>query len=112
MKRTKNMIYQPSIESRELELYAENHAHLYMLRIDPLLHSLAKKYHSGIYEPDRAADAYFRIACDAAGYYSRDFGPCLFTVGERFTAAVEMEKYFRDIVCDIAEELNKKGPAC
>lgn len=42
MKRTKNMIYQPTIESRELELYAENHAHLYMLSIDPLLHSLAK----------------------------------------------------------------------
>ena len=97
MKRTKNMYYEVTEESRELVLVAENDGALYALHIKPLIINLQQKYDKGIYDADKAVDAYYRIATLASDKYYRDFG-YRFSVQQRFTAAVQMEQDFRDCV--------------
>ena len=66
MKRTKNMVYTPSIESRELHLYTSNTARLYDCMIVPVVRNLAKQFARGIFDADKAIDAFYPVACEAA----------------------------------------------
>lgn len=95
MKRTRSMIYKKTVESRELLLYATNDGNLYRRMILPVIENLRKKAMKGTYNTDKAVDAYYRIACEASKMYNRDFGYS-FSVTDRFTAAVDMEKFYRD----------------
>ena len=97
MKRTRTMIYKPTQESRELMLYAINNGELYRRQITPVINSLRKKAAKGTYDNDKAVDAWYYVACSASQMYNKDFGYS-FTVTDRFTAAVELEKYFKEDV--------------
>ena len=97
MKRTKNMFYKESVESRELMLYATNDGDLYGRYICPVIENLKRKYKKGIYNSEKAVDAYFPIATEASNKYYKDFG-FRFTVQQRFTVATEMEAYYREII--------------
>ena len=95
MKRTKNMIHKETEESRELFLYATNSGDLYRSMITGTINNLRKKAIKGQYDKEKAIDAYYYVACKASEMYKKDFGYS-FSVGDRFTVAVEMEEYCRD----------------
>ena len=101
MKRTKSMIYTPSTEARELTLYAINTGSLYDRAIVPAVRNLAKKWRKGTYNAERAIDAFFPIATEAARMYCREFArlvdaPQVFDVTARFTAASDMADYYME----------------
>ena len=96
MKRTKSMYINPSEEARELVLCTVNDGTMYA-HITATVRSLAKHYKRGNYSTEKAIDAYYTIATEAAKKYTRDFG-YMFTVTERFTAAAELEEYYRENV--------------
>ena len=97
MKRTKSMTYNETTESRELFMYATNCGNLYRSMTTPLIANLKKKLAKGVYDADKAVDAYYHIATEASNRYGRDFG-YTFSVADRFTVAVEMEAYYKEIV--------------
>ena len=95
MKRTVNMKYNETEESRELFLYATNCGNLYRQRITPAIASLRKKAIKGTYDADKAVDLFYYIATVASDMYNREYG-YRFSVADRFTAAVDMEAYYRE----------------
>lgn len=95
MKRTKNMVYNITEESRELFLYATNDGDLYRHMITPIINNLRKKAAKGIYEKEKAVYAYYNVATEASKKYERDFG-YRFGVADRFTVAVEMVDYYEE----------------
>lgn len=95
MKRTKNMVYNITEESRELFLYATNDGDLYRHMITPIINNLRKKAAKGIYEKEKAVYAYYNVATEASKKYERDFG-YRFGVTDRFTVAVEMADYYEE----------------
>lgn len=94
MKRTKSMRYNPSENSRELLLCTVNETEMNEV-VQAIKGSLHKKYMKGIYDQDKAIDAWYHVATIEAKLYSEHFG-YWFTVEERFTAAVDLEDYFRE----------------
>ena len=103
MKLTKNMVYRPSCESRELTLYAENTADLYHRSIVPTIDNLRKKYRKGVYDREKAVTAFYHVACEASRMYCREFAsvedaPHVFDVTARFTCACDLlDGYTEDI---------------
>ena len=95
MKRTRTMVYKPTEESRELMIYAINNGELYRRQITPVINSLRKKAAKGTYDSEKAIDAWYYVACSASQMYDKDFG-YRFSVTDRFTAAVELEQYYRE----------------
>lgn len=95
MKRTKSMIYKPSEEARELLLVATNEGKLYTSMIVPIVRNLAKKMAKGVFNADKAIDAFYYVADAASKQYHKDYG-YLFTVTERFTAASDMVDYYME----------------
>ena len=95
MKRTKNMVYKETTESRELFLYATNDGNLYRQMATPIIESLKKKAAKGVYNSDKAVDAWYPVATSASNKYNKDYGYS-FSVQDRFTAAVDMEEYYRE----------------
>ncbi len=104
MKRTSSMFYQSSPEASELVLTAVNDGDLFEGRIKSIIGNLRRKVKKGIYDPDRAVDLYYRLACDASRVYFEQFG-YRFTVTERFTAAVELEEYYREQIMEAENEV-------
>ena len=101
MTRTKNMVYKPSIESEELTLYATNDGRLYNYMIVPVVRNLANKYNKGTFNADRAIDAFYPVACEAAKRYCKEFARLedaqhVFSVTDRFTAAADMVDYYME----------------
>ena len=97
MKHTKNMIYKPTEESRELFLVATNESKLYFQMILPAIENLRRKYCKGIFDKEKAADLFYYVATAASNQYKKDFGYS-FDVTARYTAAVDMvEAYMEDI---------------
>ena len=101
MKRTKNMVIRETEESRELYLYANNTASLYSRYIVPVVRNLAKKQGKGIFDADKAVDAFYPIACEAARMYCKEFAriedaPKVFSVSDRFTCAAELLDYYKE----------------
>lgn len=99
MKRTKSMVYNESVESHELALFAENTEQIYFSSILPTVRNLAKKQRKGIYDKEKAVDAFYHVATRASKLYEREFG-CAFSVQERFTAACELESSYSDSLLD------------
>ena len=97
MKRTKNMIYRPTVESHELFLYAINDGDLYKNMISPVIENVKKKAAKGIYEKAKAVNAFYHIATEASNHYYRDFG-YKFSVGDRYTVACDMVDYYEEEV--------------
>ncbi len=95
MKRTSNMFYKESEESRELFLYAINNGNLYRRMTANVLNSLEKKIKNGTYDKEKAVDAWYYVATEASNGYFKDFG-YRFGVTDRFTAAVDMAEYYEE----------------
>lgn len=102
MKRTKSMVYRETVESSELLLYTVNDGTTYNSVIIPTLVNLKRHCKRGNYDTERAIDAWYRVATIESNEYKKDFGYS-FSVGDRFTVAVELEKYYRD---EISESVN------
>lgn len=94
MTRTSSMMYTPSDEARELFMCAVNNGDVYP-QVQAVIANLKKKYKKGIYDADKAVDAWYNVATQESRIYNRDYGYS-FTVTERFTCAVDMEEYYRD----------------
>jgi hypothetical protein len=97
------MIYRETAESRELTIYACNTSALYHNAIVPTVRNLAKKYAAGKYDQEKAVDAWYYVAESAVRMYEREFlspgeGVRVFDVTARFSAAVELEEYYRENV--------------
>ena len=92
MKRTKSMVYRETEESRELFLYATNTGEIYPQTCN-IIRNLAKKYAKGVYNADKAIDAFYPLATLASNIYLKWYGYS-FTVQDRFTAAVDMRDYY------------------
>lgn len=95
MKRTKSMQYNPTIESNELFLFATNDGDLHTRMIQPVISNFRKKAAKGTYNSEKAVDSYYYIACEASKMYSKEFGYS-FSVADRYTAAIEMEKHYKE----------------
>ena len=92
MKRTKNMIVNPTVESHELTLFTVNENSLYPF-IQCYVRNLAKKQQKGIYDTNKAVDGYYTIVTNASEKYNRYFG-YRFSVQERYNAAIELESFY------------------
>lgn len=88
MKRSKNMIYENTIETRELELYIDNTRVLYE-HLKAIHLMLAKKMNRGIYCHSEAWKAYYKVCNHATELYAKSFG-YRFTTSERYTVAVNL----------------------
>lgn len=95
MRHTKNMVYNPTEESRELFLYATNDGNLYRRMIKPIIDGMKRKAQKGIYDREKAVDAWYRVATEASNMYWKDFG-YKFGVMDRFTVAVDMAESFEE----------------
>ncbi len=95
MKRTKNMTFKRTPESRELLLYAKNDALLYGQVITPVISNLQRKAQRGQYDKEKAVDAFYHVSCCASEKYKKDFGYA-FSVQDRFTTAVLLEESYRE----------------
>lgn len=95
MKRTKSMHYEETIGSEELLLYVINDGNFYKERIAPLIQNLRSKAIEGLYDADKAVDAYFCVATVASNRHNKEFGYS-FSVKDRFSAAVDMERFYRE----------------
>lgn len=94
MKRTKSMIYQKTQESTELFFFTTNTESIYP-QIQNTVRSLAKKFTKGVYDAEKAVDAFYYIACTASDLYKKWFGYG-FSVADRFSAAVDLRDYFSE----------------
>lgn len=95
MKHTKSMIYNETTESRELFLYTTNDGTLYCKMTTPIINNLKKKAEKGIYNAEKAVDAWYKVATEASNKYFKNYG-YKFTVQDRYTAAVDMAKYYEE----------------
>ena len=94
MKRTKSMIYKQTQESIELTHFAANTQSIYP-QICATVRNLAKKFTKGVYDAEKAIDAFYYIACAASDLYKKWYGYG-FSVGDRFSAAVDLRDYFSE----------------
>ena len=99
MKHTKSMKHNPTTESRELFVYLTNNRELHHQAIEPTINSMRKKAQKGIYNSDRAIDAWYTVATMASNKYGKDYG-YTFSVQDRYTVAVDLEEYYREDVGD------------
>ena len=101
MKRTKNMMYNETIKSEELYLYSINDWFCYEKIIMPTVQNLIRKAQRGIYDREKAIDAFYHVATSCARRYNNEycgrFDTC-FKVTDRFTCAVDMEKRYREYI--------------
>lgn len=119
MKHTKNMIINPTAESEELTLYANNTGELYRLYTLPVIDNLARKMSRGTYDDKKAIDAFYHVAQEAARMCVREFssvspeGNTVFDVTARYTAASGILEHNREHIEERAEEIRatKKGGA-
>ena len=98
MKRTKNMIYNKTQESTELFFFTTNTESIYP-QIQYTVRNLAKKFDKGVYDAEKAIDAFYYIACAASDLYKKWYGYG-FSVADRFSAAVDLRDYFSENIED------------
>ena len=56
---------------------------------------LRKKFKKGVYDVNKAVDAWYHVATEASKLYKKEFG-YLFSVADRFTVATDLEYHFRE----------------
>ena len=98
MKRTKSMIYNQTQESIELTHFTANTGSIYP-QIQNTVRNLAKKYAKGVYNAEKAVDAFYYVACTASDLYKKWYGYG-FSVADRFSAAVDLRDYFSENIED------------
>ena len=98
MTRTKAMVYTPSDEARELYVCTVNNGDVYPM-ICATVHNLHKKYAKGTYDKEKAIDAWYHVATAESEVYFKDYG-YRFSVTDRFTVAVDLERDYMENVID------------
>lgn len=99
--------YTPSIESRELALYAINSGNLYRGRVNQIMNALAKRVNNGSYEASKAVTAFEYAAREAAEAYCKEFGGTVaqcFPKPCRRAAAAEMLNHYAEEITERATE--------
>ena len=97
MKLTKSMYENQTIESRELYLYCDNNYELYKYSISQVLASLKRKYKKGVFDRQKAIEAFYHVATRGSELYFKDFG-YKFNVNQRWNAAIELlNSYIEEI---------------
>ena len=61
----------------------------------PIINNLRKKAQKGTYDSNKAVDAWYPVATTASDKYHKDYG-YKFSVQDRYTVAVDMERYYRE----------------
>lgn len=89
MKLTSSMYENPTIESRELFLYCDNNAQLYKYSTRQVISNLQKKYKKGVFDRQKAIEAFYHITTQGSELYFKDFG-YKFNVNQRWNAAIEL----------------------
>lgn len=95
MKPTKNMIYKPSTEARELYVFSDNYEPLYKYYLQ-ICGSIKKHYDRGAFDLQLATVALYRFTTEAAREYCKLY--CsrgekyynVFSVSDRWTAAADL----------------------
>jgi hypothetical protein len=93
MKKTRNMYFKESVESRELELYARNNYKTYM-HFKSVVENLNKKIIKDVYDYEKSITAFYYVINTANKSYIHDFGYS-FDVQARYTVAVLYAKQFK-----------------
>ena len=99
MKRTSSMTGIPTAQSRELVNFIKNVSRAYVLYYMPVVKNLQGHIKKGHYSTEKAQDAWYSAATNAAKLYCDMYCPGakgVFSVGDRFAAAVELEEAFRN----------------
>jgi len=89
------MYYKETAESTELFLYTTNNGEIYRQIITAVINNLKKKVKKGIYDAEKAVDAWYNVATVGSNKYFKDYG-YKFTVTDRYTVAVELAEYFEE----------------
>jgi hypothetical protein len=97
------MVHKATVESSELFGYTTNHGDIYRQAITPVINNLRKKAQKGLYDAEKAIDAWYHVATMASNRYGNDYG-YTFSVQDRYTVAVDMRDYYED---EIFYDLNK-----
>ena len=97
MKKTASMIIKETIESRELALYQENTSELWPM-IQAKINMLKKHVKRNQYNHEKAIEALYPVACEAAKMYAKEFADVnsyghIFNVTARWTAAAVLLEY-------------------
>lgn len=103
MKITKSMFINPTSESRELYICTVNNGDVYRL-IQSVYKNLYKKYTSGKYDKELAIVAWYHVVNQESKIYNRDFD-YMFTVNERYNAAIELESHYYDYMLNNEESV-------
>lgn len=95
-------------KAEELALYIKNTSELYHSITHSVIENLKKKARKGVYDKERAVDAWMYVADAGAKMYDKEFGSgrgsmTLFTKDERRKAAEELARYYDE---DILEGLD------
>ncbi len=83
-------------DTRELHLYASNHADLHRQRMTPIHKNLRNKQASGTYDSEKAHKAFGHAAKDAADRYHKDHGHRFSTATRKAVAAKMRDEFESD----------------
>ena len=97
-----------SVESRELAIYAMNHADLYHQHTMPAIRNLAKHKSKDQFDRELAIRGMSHVTTDAAKRYHAEFGSPdfpwhkLFTVSDRWQAAEELLDHYQSQIDELS----------
>ena len=103
MVRTKSMVYDNCLASKQLFSYIVMESDLLKTAIPRAIKAIARKKCLGLYSDDLAVDTFYTVVTKGNNAYMKEYGRS-YTVGVRFTVATDMLNYFRD---DIDKEVAK-----
>lgn len=99
--------YDPDMDydAEELALYIKNTSELYHGITHSVIENLKKKARKGVYDKERAVDAWMYVADAGARMYDKELGSgrgsmTLFTKDERRKAAEELARYYEEDVLE------------
>lgn len=99
--------YDPDMnyDAEELALYIKNTSELYHGITHSVIENLKKKARKGVYDKERAVDAWMYVADAGAKMYDKELGSgrgsmTLFTKDERRKAAEELARYYEENVLE------------
>ncbi len=92
-------------EAEELALYIKNTSELYHGITHSVIENLKKKARKGVYDKERAVDAWMYVADAGAKMYDKEFGSgrgslTMFSKSDRRKAAEELARYYEEDVLE------------
>ena len=97
-------------DAADILLYGSNDSKLYKTKTKSIIENLAKKLAKGTYDKEKACKLWKYLADDVAISYSKDFETKP-TAETRRMAAKLFEKYYKNEVKELAQEIKKAQKA-